>query len=277
MKTFLIKSFGLFIILLSLFSCKDEVQINYKLKDFKSILLHFDELDYGDYPNLTPIPLSYNSQFSNKITLQYNELNQIINTLGGLSITAAGTNTKTVCLSNDVIDKIQYSGNYVITENEYPYKSYGDTTKYFLRNGKLLERIVILNNPYYMLLDYTYQYSGDKIIETLNGILQTSIIYLSNDNVTKFESFKYNSSKEITYKTEIIYSYYDQSNNLLKGYYYIHGAFYNAFSTNNYQKRQVNTYSCNNNQYTQISTSTVSINYSVDSNNIPDLFEYETY
>ena len=277
MKAHLKNSITLFLFLLSLYSCKkEEPQINYKLKNFKSILLHFDELDYGYYPSISPIVINYNSQFSNKISLQYNNLNQITNTLGGLSVTAASTNINTVCLSNDVVDKIQYSENYVTTEIEYPYKTYTDTTKYLLKNGKLVERIVIKNNPYYML-DYTYQYNGDKIIETLNGVLQTSIIYFSNNNATKFECFIYNSSKEITYKTEIIFSDYDQSINLLKGFYYIHGAFYNAFSTNNYKKRQVNTYSCSNNQYTQISSSIVSINYTVNSNNIPDLFEYEIY
>lgn len=83
--------------------------------------------------------------------------------------------------------------------------------------------------------------------------------------------------QKIISKVEFIYSDYDQSINLLKGFYYIHGAFYNAFSINNYKKREVNTYSCSNNQYTQISSSIVSINYSIDSNNIPDLFEYEIY
>jgi|GEM_PF-3474106 len=276
MRTHLKFLFALLIVFLSLYSCKDEPQVKYRLKNFKSILLHFDELDYGNYPNTTPIVLNYNSQYSNKITIQYNDLNQITNTLGGLSVTAAATNTETVCLSNDVVDKIQYSENYIMTENEYPYKTYSDTTKYIFKDGKLIERIIIQNNPSY-ILDYTYQYSENRIIETLNGILQTSLIYFSNNNVTKFECFKYNNSKEIIYKTEIIYSDYDQSNNLLKGYNYIHGAFYNAFSTNNYQKKEVNTYSCSNNQYTQISTSSISINYNIDSNNIPDLFEYETY
>lgn len=276
MRTHLRIFFALLIVCLSLYSCKDEPQVKYRLKSFKSILLHFDELDYGNYPNNTPIVLNYNSQYSNKITLRYNDLNQITNTFGGLSVTAAATNTKNVCLSNNVVDKIQYSENYIMTENEYPYKTYSDTTKYIFSDGKLVERIIILSNPSY-ILDYTYEYSGNKIIETLNGILQTSIIYFSNNNVTKFECFKYNNSKEIINKTEIIYSDYDQSNNLLKGYYYIHGAFYNAFSTNNYKKRDVTTYSFSNNQYTQISTSTISINYSIDSNNIPDLFEYETY
>jgi len=148
MKTFYKEIFGLFFVLLSLYSCKDEPQINYKLKNFKSILLHFDELDYGNYPHTTPIVINHNSQFSNKITLQYNDLNQIINTLGGLSVTATGTNSKTVCLSNDVVDKIQYSENSIMTENEYPYKTYSDTTKYILKNGKLVEKIIIKNNPY---------------------------------------------------------------------------------------------------------------------------------
>jgi len=277
MKAHLKNSITLLIFLISLYSCKkEEPQVNYRLKNFKSILLHFDELDYGYYPSITPIVINYNSQFSNKITLQYNDLNQITNTLGGLSVTAASTNINTVCLFNEVVDKIQYSENYIMAENEYPYKIYSDTTKYLLKNGKLIEKIIVKNNPYY-ILDYTYQYYGDRVIETLNGILQTSIIYFNNNNATKFESFKYNSSKEITYKTEIIFSDFDQSINLLKGFYYIHGAIYNAFSTNNYQKRQINTYSCSNNQYTQISSSIVSIDYTVDSNNIPDLFEYETY
>lgn len=270
------KIVALFIVFLSFYSCKDEPQVNYRLMTFKSILLHFDELDYGNYPNITPIVLNYNYQFTNKITLQYNDLYQITGTLGGLLISPAGTNRNIVCMSNDVVDKIQDKENYIFTENAYPYNTYSDTTKYVIKSGKLIERIIIKKNPY-SLLDYTYQYTGNKIIETLNGVLQTSIIYLSSNNVSKFENFIYNNSKEIIYKTEIIYSDYDQSINLLKGYYYIHGAFYNSFSTNNYKKREVNTYSCNNNQYTQISNSSVTFDYIVDSNNIPDMFGYETY
>lgn len=270
MKTHLKNHAILLIVTLSLYSCREESEPNYRLKSFNADLLVFDELDYGAYSK------TYNPEFSGKITLQYNDRNQVTQTTGGLATVAAGANTKNVCLSNGVVDKIQHSNNCIATENEFPYKTYGDTTLYYLNNGQLTRKIVIKKNPDYTL-DYSYVYDGNKIMETLNGLLQTSIIYLSNNNVTKIECFTYNNSKEIIYKKEIIFSSYDQSKNLLKGLYYIHGAFYNAFSTNNYRKREIKTYSYSNDQYSLLSTSTDSICYNIDSNNIPDLFEYESY
>ena len=258
-----------------MFSCKgpkDEPQIKYKIKSFNTILLHYDELDYGAYPKLT---LDINLSFNYKISLQYNEFNEITSSLGGFATVPSSTNQNYVCMSNNVVDKIQIKDGFVLTENEYPYAKYDDTIKYVIKNGKLQKKIVLLNY-FNQKLEYTYQYENNKIVENLNG-LQTSVFYLTNGNVTKIEKYQYNNSKEIISKTEFLYSDYDQSINLLKGYYYIHGAFFSAFSTNNYKKREVNTYTYSNNQYTQISISSITLNYNVDSNNIPDLFEYENY
>ena len=270
MKTHLKNHAILLIIFLSLYSCREESEPNYRLKSFNADLLYFDETTNGFYYK------AYTPEFSKKITLQYNQMNQLTQTSGGLATLPATLNARNAYLSDDVVDKIQYSNSCVATENEFPYKTYQDTNLYILNNGQLKKRIIIKKNPDY-ILDYTYTYEENKIVETLNGILQTCTIYLSNNNVTKIECFTYNNSKEIIYKKEIIFSSYDQSKNLLKGLYYIHGAFYNAFSTNNYRKREIKTYTLSNNQYSLLSTSTDSICYNIDSKNIPDLFEYESY
>jgi hypothetical protein len=278
MKYYYINFFRVIIISFLLFSCKDskdEPQIHYKLKTIKSSLLHYEELDNNSYFYVPYSNIVWDKDFNSTIALQYNEQNQVISTNYGASIYPIGTNQNNVAFSKTNIDKIQFNGEVINTENCFPYSGYTDTIKYIIKDGKLLERIVFIGY-FNQELDYSYHYANDKIIETMNG-LQTSVFYLTNSNITKIEKFQYNISKEIVSKTEFIYLDYDQSINLLKGYYYIHGAFYNAFSTNNYKKRFVNTYSYSNYQYTQISTSSLSINSNIDSNNIPDLFEYEKY
>ena len=276
MKIKIVNLFWFITISFSLFSCKDskeEPQTLYKLKTVKSILLHYEELDHDSYFYVPYTNTVWDKDFNGKITLKYNEQKQVVSTNYGASVFSIGTNQTYIAFSKTNDDKIQYNGDVINTEYCFPFSSYSDTIKYIIKNGKLIERKVLIGN-YNQELDYTYQYENDKIIETMNG-LQTSVLYLTNNNISKIEKFQYNNSKEIISKTEFIYSDYDQSINLLKGYYYVHGAFYNTFSTNNYQKRVVNTYSFNNNQYTQLSTSSLSINYNIDTNNIPDLFEYE--
>jgi len=278
MRYYSINFFRVIIISFLLFSCKDskdEPQIHYKLKTIKSSLLYYEELYNSSYFYVPYSNIVWDKNFNSTTALQYNEQNQVISTNYGASIYPIGTNQNYIAFSKTNIDKIQFNGDVINTENCFPYSNYTDTIKYIIKDEKLLERIVLIGY-FNQKHDYSYQYANDKIVETMNG-LKTSEFYLTNSNITKIEKFQYNNSNEIVSKTEFIYSNYDQSINLLKGYYYIHGAFYNAFSTNNYKKRIVNTYSYSNNQYTQISASSLSINYNIDSNNIPDLFEYEKY
>lgn len=278
MKNNFVYFFWVIIISFLLLSCKDskdEPQTHYKLKTININLLHFEELDKDSHLYIPYNMIVWDQDFNGKITLQYNEHNQVVSTNYGGTFLQLGTNLNYIVFSKTSIDKIQLNGDIINTETSFPFTSYSDTIKYSIKNGKLLERKIFIGY-FKQVFDYIYQYENGKIIETLNG-LQTSVFYLTNNNLTKIEKFQYNISNEIVSKTEFIYSDYDQSINLLKGCYYIHGAFYNAFSTNNYQTRVVNTYSYSNNQYTQLSTSNVTINYKVDSNNIPDLFEYEIY
>ena len=278
MRNYSVNFYCVIIISFSLFSCKDsndQPQTHYKLKTIKSSLLYYEELESGSYFYVPYTNIVWDKDFNGTIALQYSEQNQVISTNYGANIYSIGTNQDYIAFSKSDIDKIQFNGDVINTENCFPYSSYSDTIKYIIKDGKLLGRKVLIGY-FNQELDYAYQYENNKIIETLNG-LQTSVLYLTNSNITKIEKFQYNNSKEIVSKTEFIYLDYDQSINLLKGHYYIHGAFYNAFSTNNYKKRFVNTYSYSNNQYTQISASSRSINYNIDSNNIPDLFGYEIY
>ena len=97
---------------------------------------------------------------------------------------------------------------------------------------------------------------------------------MNGNNLASVEKFVYNSDRTISMKTEIFFSNYDHSLNLLKGKFFINGAFYRAFSENNYNKVVVKNYSMDNNQLTLYSILGDSISYQVNSANIPDLFEY---
>ena len=79
MKTHLKNHAILLIVTLSLFACKEDAKLSDRLKSFNADLLVFEELDYGAYSK------TYNPEFSGKITLQYNDRNQVTQTTGGLA------------------------------------------------------------------------------------------------------------------------------------------------------------------------------------------------
>ncbi|MFZ4455874.1 MAG: hypothetical protein ACOYOT_06600 [Bacteroidales bacterium] len=272
----------IFLISTSLFfACSkvDEPSPRVKLTTINISLLYYEEMDteLNPYPSYSNIV--YDKDFKNSIDILYDNNNQIIGTNYGATRYHAGTNMSFLVISKSNVNKIQFKGDTVYTESCYPYTTYPDTTKYLIKDGKLIERRECRRfdsqSPIYERI-FKYTYSSNKIIET-NNDLQTTIIHLNNSNVERIERFQYDISKEIYSKTEYIYSDYDQSINLLKGLYYIHGAFNNAFSANNYRKSSLNIYSVSNNQLTLKSSTNETTNFRVDANNIPDLFGYEYY
>lgn len=260
-------------IILVLISCStdDSVETNKKL--FKILSAKTNTLIYDEINE----PVLFNPNFLNKINFEYNTQNQIYSIIGGPVLILVGTNVDGYTFVNDVINEIRYSGDTIITENSINNINNPDIYKYVIKNDKLVFKQVIANSSFYYTFNYNYEYVDNRIIEYLNG-KEKSIYFLTQNNLTKVEKFNYNLTGDVIIgKQEMFFSNYDESINLLKNHFFINGAFYKSFSDNNYNSYEIKEYSFENNQYILINTALSSFNYTVDSNNIPNLFDYEYY
>lgn len=260
-------------IILVLISCSidDSVETNKKL--FKILSAKTNTLIYDEINE----PVFFNPNFLNKINFEYNTQNQIYSIIGGPVLILVGTNVDGYTFVNDVINEIRYSGDTIITENSINNINNPDIYKYVIKNDKLVFKQVIANSSFYYTFNYNYEYVDNRIIEYLNG-KEKCIYYLTQNNLTKVEKFNYNLTGDVIIgKKEMFFSNYDESINLLKNHFFINGAFYKSFSDNNYNSYEIKEYSFENNQYILVNTALSSFNYTVDSNNIPNLFDYEYY
>jgi hypothetical protein len=117
---------------------------------------------------------------------------------------------------------------------------------------------------------HEYQYNGNLITETKNGLVRR-LFYLSQGNLVKVELFLRDANAEIVKKIEYLFSNYDQQPNLLRGNFFIHGCFFKAFSVNNYRKLEIKYYNYINNAY-QLDES----QYAIFNYNLPeDMFVQE--
>ncbi|WP_372792838.1 hypothetical protein [Lutibacter sp.] len=251
--------FFLIIILQFMFSCSDNNEDALKCK------LTSCEVSALFYPEINQ-PISYNPNFSNKIYFEYNNQDQIIKVLGGLVRISDGANFYNYAFVNNVEATVSYVNNTITN---------GNSTYLILENGKLISRKTI--NPMYGIeVEYNYEYHENKILELSdNRLIRT--FYLINDNLTRIEEIFHNNNGEVIVgKRDIIFSNYDTSKNLLKGLFFIHGAFYKAFSNNNYKTVELNSYDYENNNYILRETNySLNFNFDVNSEGIPDLFEQD--
>ncbi|TCN55583.1 hypothetical protein D0809_16380 [Flavobacterium circumlabens] len=226
------------------------------------------------YDDITISNDASNSNFSGKISFEYDIQNRINKVKGGLQHVPDGNNLNKWGLSNDVEDVVTYDNNtikvdYSANSESKPYKK-----EFTLNNGILISRKVTKIYP--LQLDpviYTYEYNGDEIKEKINGKVYRTFT-LSADNLIKIEQIKYGfPNNEIVGKREYLFLNYDSSQNLLKGKFYINGAFFKAFSKNNYTQLKIREYSFKDNTYTLEDESGTSFELTYDADNIASLFE----
>ena len=85
-----------------------------------------------------------------------------------------------------------------------------------------------------------YAYADNQIIETDAAGRIRRKFYFENDNLAKIVSQFNNSQGNVVLKEEIIFQDYDQKLNPFKNMYHVTGAFYRAFSKNNYTSYTIN-------------------------------------
>ncbi|QSB25222.1 hypothetical protein [Flavobacterium sp. CLA17] len=266
------KNIRLLIIALISVACSNDTENNNE----KECCLVSAKITGFYYDDITISNDASNSNFSGKINFEYDIQNRINKVKGGLLHVPDGNNLNKWVLSNDVEDVVTYDNNtikvdYSANSDARPYQK-----EFTLNNGVLVSRKVTKIYP--IPLDpivYIYEYNGDEIREKIGGKVYRTFT-LSAGNLVKIEQIKYDFlSNEVTGKREYLFLNYDASENLLKGKFYINGAFFKAFSKNNYTQLKIREYSFKDNTYTLKDESGTSFELTYDADNIASLFERE--
>ena len=257
------------LLFLALFSCSNDSNDgdSCRMTSIMTLSSHIDDV---------PMANLYNPNFSGRLHFEYGGNNKIKKVYGGLRIyynTSGQGPTITWRRDDSVVDSITYHQDTIrvdCSSNGYD-KPY--VKKFVINNNQLVYRSTLTNtyNTTY-LYEYTYEYNGDTILENLNGQLFRTFT-MSNGNLVKIEQINRGGNGNIVGKKEMIYSNYDNAENLAKGKFFINGLLHKSFSANNYQSYEIIDYYYENNEYVPGNTSYLNFIMSYDSDNLPIIFE----
>lgn len=228
---------------LSFISCSgDDNDIGISENDCKIITAKSFNFQFDDVEMSTV----YNPNSVEKFGFEYDSQNRITKMNGGLGAVAPSGFT----LFASVYDEISYSGNTILVKVSANMAQRPYDKEFVIENGKILSKKVTSQYPFLSSdpVIYTYEYSDNQILEKLNNKLIKTFI-IENGNLSKVIKWRSDLDGNIKGKTEIIFSNYDKQENLLKGKFFINGAFYMAFSKNIYHKTDSKSYDLENGVY----------------------------
>lgn len=231
------KNIVIFGILTSLlWSCKQDEVITPvpKLKNCAIEYLCF--IDDNKYLYNSSMTFPPNDLLKTIVTFDY-ENNQIKKTTGGFLNVPSGANLANLSFSYDVYDSIEYRGDEILvfTKPRVIYspsslkEKPNNPTIYTLNKDGRLIRVVRRDS-----MSIIYSYVDNLIVErnSDNGIVRQ--FHFENGNLISVTK-EYGDTTDLSYyKKEINFQDFDTNPNPLKGQYHLTGAFYRAFSTNNY-------------------------------------------
>lgn len=208
-----------------------------------------------------------------KFSFEYDSQNRISKINGGLMATTSNGTLGYFFATSSVYDELSYSGNtvFVKVSANQPDRPYDK--EFVIENGKIVSQKITSLYPFpnSIPINFSYVYSGNTVIERYNGILNNRInktFEIENDNLSKITKWKYDSNGNINGKTEIIFSSYDNQENMLKGKFFVNGAFYMAFSKNIWNDMDSKSYNLENGNYVAngeyyhlVYTPSVTVNY----------------
>jgi hypothetical protein len=167
---------------------------------------------------------------------------------GGFILVPSGTNSARLLFSRYAYDSIHFSDNTI-----YSYSKYNDDGSahqdilspiiFYLDSQSKLIKINKRDGFHPDGFDLTYTYSGNQITETDSDGLTLRKFYLENKNLVKVATERYNTQGMLSWKREILFQDFDEKPNPFKNMYYVKGAFFRAFSENNYKSYTINEYS----------------------------------
>lgn len=236
---------------------------NCNIRSVKTKTLLFDDIALD----------GYNESFPETIAFEYDDLQRIVSVRGGLKATGGIDTLMHWTLFQEVNDTITYDNNVISVKYSNNVSPRPYDKEFVISGNQLLNRkVTSYNSPFSVNpVTYTYEYNSTGIIEKINNVVYRTFT-IENGNLVKVEHLAYNSANAIVLKEEYLFSNYDNSDNLLKGKYYINGAFFKAFSNNNYKSYVYNKYLVENGNYKLEKQYSLNIDFVNGPQNFPDLF-----
>lgn len=230
-----------FIIILMLLGCKkDEIPVTQKLKNCSVNYLYFrDDILLGNEQSIHLLP--FDSVFTG--CTYYYKGDKVTRVEGGFIPTGFIEQV----FSKDVYDSICYNNNAV-----YVYKKIrsGDETWnddyhsgiYYIDSHKRLIKVLMKDafHPDGTFLNYTY--NANLVTESDNSGKTRRQFFFENNNLVKVLYEKKDTLGVVFWKLEIMFQEYDNKPNPFKNMFFVRGAFFRAFSENNYKSFTRNEY-----------------------------------
>lgn len=217
------------VLFLLILSCSSDDSSTCKLTSASLRALYFDEI-WGS----SLVPGS-----SEKIYFEYS--NNQLSAIHGGYIHAFGPGSQ-LQFRDDVVNNVTHSGDTIFVENHTGLTPQPDMTAMIVLEDKIKYRKTKKTGSFTITKEYFYEYSGNTVTEKCNGFT-TAVYHIQNGNLERVEKFEidYNTGEAFA-KKEILFSDFSANTNLLKGKFYINGAFYTAFSKGNFS--DVAVYNC---------------------------------
>jgi len=241
------KSTLLLFIVFAVIGCtKDEAPINIpKLKNCRVEYLFFrDEITLSGNQSMNFLPND-----SSFVTCSYTYTDdKLTKNTGGFVNVPAGINFSNLLFSTAVYDSIDFEGNriYIFTKAKFAttiVENTYDPVIFTLNADKKLSTIFKRDAYNPDGYSYTYTHSDNLITETNSKGQVSRKFFFENNNLVKVVSEIFDLNGTLCSKKEILFQEFDNKPNPFKNMYFVKGAFFRAFSENNYQKFTINEYS----------------------------------
>ncbi|MEI7661935.1 MAG: hypothetical protein WCK34_07055 [Bacteroidota bacterium] len=270
----------LLLILLAASGCKkDESSPAYrKLKNCNIGYLFFrDDIQFSDLQ-----PISFPPGDSARVCSYSYDEDHLARIRGGFFPVPQGTNLTGYVFSDYAYDSLAVKDNTFSAFSKFI--DGGGTTHeystnpivYFLDSQNKLLKINIKNSFYPDGYVLNYKYSENLVTEAINDSITRRKFYIENQNLVKVVTERYNPPGVLYWKKEILFRDFDNKPNPFKNMFYVKGAFFRAFSENNYQSYTINLYSqLPDSTFGIYSTSKVSAPLLYNSDGYPEFGDYE--
>ena len=123
-------------------------------------------------------------------------------------------------------------------------------------------------------INFFYTYEGNQILETNELGTSERIFYIEGGNLVKVTIEDKNNSGVLVGATETIFSGFDKHRNPFKKLFYVRGAFYRAFSENNFNTITHKVFSVNEQGRTLLSEKSFSISFGYNAQGWPKFGDY---
>lgn len=230
--------------LLILFSCKKEEisLITHKLKNCRIEYLFFeDDLMMTGDNSFSFLPDSQNI----RCNYLYAD-NKMIKSIGGFLSIPTGTVVSNQLFSYDFYDSISTIDRTIYVYTKFKLNGslleavFNPTIFYLDSHEKLVKitKIGALGSP----IDLNYTYTENQIDETFSSGKARRKFYFEKNNLVKVVTEIYDLKGLLNSKKEILFQEFDDKPNPFRNMYFVKGAFFRAFSDNNYKSYTTNLY-----------------------------------